>query len=155
MVKIIIGFLEGRTLIVSYKGARSESKEMPGGGPQGTLLGMFLFLILINGAGFSAQNRELGSKITQATNKRKEIENKHWKYVDDLTVAEALELKSALIEDDDETLEKPLTYHNRTNQILPNATSQVQNQLNELEEYAQINEMKINKTKTKVGSESD
>ena len=26
----------------------SEKKQMPGGGPQGTLLGMFLFLILIN-----------------------------------------------------------------------------------------------------------
>ena len=103
---------------------------MPGGGPQGTLLGMFLFLILINDAGFSTQNRELGIRITQATSKRKEMENKHWKYVDDLIVAEALELKPALVDDDCQTLDKPLTYHNRTNQILQNETSQVQKQLN-------------------------
>ena len=135
---------------MSYKGAKSEPKNMPGGGPQGTLLGMFLFLILINDAGYSVQNRELGSKITRAINKRKEIENKHWKYVDDLTVAEALDLKTVFVEDEENILEKTLTYHNRTNKVLPIESSKVQQQLNDLNEYAQRNEIKINKEKTKV-----
>ena len=87
------GFLEDRTLVVKYKGAESEAKNMPGGGPQGTILGLFLFLVMTNDAGFPEQNRETGLRITKAINKRKEIDTKHWKYVDDLTIAEAVDLK--------------------------------------------------------------
>ena len=67
-----------------------------------------------------------------------------------MTLAEALDLKTDLVDDEHETLEKPLKYHSRTNQILPDETSQVQKQLIELEEYAHANEIKINKDKTKV-----
>ena len=64
LLKIVIGFLEERQLIVTYNGATSGTKEMPGGGPQGTVLGMFLFLILINKAGIKDQNRRLVSLST-------------------------------------------------------------------------------------------
>ena len=43
LLNIIKGFMEERTLVVSYKGENSEKKHMPGGGPQGTILGLFLF----------------------------------------------------------------------------------------------------------------
>ena len=69
---------------------------------------------MINDAGFPAENREMGIRITKAINKRKEIETKHWKYVEDLTIAEAIDLKSKLKTDDENTLDLPLTYHNRT-----------------------------------------
>ena len=48
MLKIVVGFLADRELVVGYKGAKSYSKKMLGSGPEGTFLGMFLFLILIN-----------------------------------------------------------------------------------------------------------
>ena len=48
MLKIVVGFLSDRELVVGYKGAKSYSKKMPGSDPEGTVLGMFLFLILIN-----------------------------------------------------------------------------------------------------------
>ena len=150
LLKIVIGFLEERTLVVTYKGEKSGVKEMPGGGPQGTSLGMFLFLVLINDAGFQNESESIGEKITKAINKRTELETKHWKYVDDLTVAEAINLKRTLINDDEERLVKPLTYHNRTNQVLQNERSKVQKQLNDLDEYAQENEMRVNRKKTKV-----
>ena len=93
LLKIVMGFLEERTLIVAYKGEKSGVKEMPGGGPQGTILGMFLFLVLINDAGYRNESESLGIKITKAFNKRTELKTRHWKYVDDLTVAEAIKLK--------------------------------------------------------------
>ena len=149
LLKVVIGFLENRELILTYKGQESSRKKMPGGGPQGTILGMFLFLILINDAGFVNQNMEIGKKITSAANTRKEIQTDHWKYVDDLTVAEALLLKDTLIDDVGNTLTKPLKFHDRKEQILPNASSRVQRQLDDITNYAADNEMAINKKKTK------
>ena len=84
---IIKGFLENISLVVHYKGEISGSKKMPGSSPQGTILGLFLFLVQINGLGFEKENRELGWRITKAVQKRKEISTNHWKYVDDLTIA--------------------------------------------------------------------
>ena len=51
LLSIIIGFLTNRELILRYKGGQSDRKRLPGGSPQGTRLGMFLFLIMINIAG--------------------------------------------------------------------------------------------------------
>ena len=51
LLQIVIGFLENRKMEVHFKNETSETKDLPGGGPQGTILGMFLFLILINAAG--------------------------------------------------------------------------------------------------------
>lgn len=52
LLKLVVAFLTDRELILRYKGKKSGRKSLPGGSPQGTRLGMFLFLILINFAGF-------------------------------------------------------------------------------------------------------
>ena len=83
-------------------------------------------------------------------NKRTELETKHWKYIDDLTVAEAIHLKRSLTNDDNDTLDKPHTFHNRTNQVLPDEASKVQKQLQEIHEYTTENEIKVNQKKSKV-----
>ena len=62
LLNVVKGFLENRTLTVTYKGAESERKCMPGGGPQGTIVGLFLFLIQINDAGFPEEDREVGKR---------------------------------------------------------------------------------------------
>ena len=75
---------------------------------------------------------------------------KHWKYFDDLTVAEALNLKEKLENVPDKTWEAPLNFHNRTKYVLPTHESKVQERLYKLHDYAIDNEMKINIEKSKV-----
>ena len=123
---------------------------MPGGGPQGTVLGMFLFLVLINNAGFDEEDRNLGVQLTRPVNAKTNMKNIHLKYVDDLTIAEALKLKNVLNVENNLRWERPLKYHNRTEQTLNPENSQVQAQLGELAAYANVNEMKINQDKSKV-----
>ena len=48
LLNIVMGFLTDRMMVVRYKGDTSDVRPLPGGGPQGTLLGLLLFLILIH-----------------------------------------------------------------------------------------------------------
>ena len=82
-------------------------------------------------------------------NRRDELPPKHWKYVDDLTLAEALNLKEKLKEDKDKEWEEPVNFHNRTKHILPHNESKVQEQITKLQEYSIENQMKINKENSK------
>ena len=62
LLNVVVGFLQERELILSYRGEKSERKNMPGGGPQGTVLGMFLFIILINSVGFKQEDQTVGEQ---------------------------------------------------------------------------------------------
>ena len=64
LLKIVMSFLTDRTMVVRFKGATSSSKSLPGGGPQGTLLGLLLFIVLINDVGFKDQQNNAGYLIT-------------------------------------------------------------------------------------------
>ena len=150
LLKIVIGFLEERQMIVTYNGATSGTKEMPGGGPQGTVLGMFLFLILINKAGIKDQNRRLGEKLTSAASKRDKLEKMHVKYVDDMTMAQSINLKDELENDQNRKWTKPAMKRDRHEQCLPLEKNQMQVDMNQLCNYANENEMRLNTGKTKT-----
>ena len=64
LLKLVMAFLEGRAMRVRYKGKISDYYPLPGGGPQGALLGLFLFLVLINDVGFEGQTNNAGDLIT-------------------------------------------------------------------------------------------
>ena len=101
---------------VHYKGKKSNKRWLPAGGPQGTILGMFLFLILINAAGFKEKIRNTGEIITQpGVNKRKPIDTIHMKFIDDMTIAESIHLKEKFITNPAPV--HPLQYHERTGHI--------------------------------------
>ena len=123
---------------------------MPGGGPQGTLLGMLLFLILINAAGFRDEMKNIGELITKPFNKREAIKTTHMKYIDDMTAAVAIDLKATLLPNPDQNPARPLQYHHRTGHILHQDDCELQSMLNDLKDYASQNQMVINKTKTKA-----
>ena len=89
LLKIDMAFLTDRTMVVRFKGATSTPKNLPGGGPQGTLLGLLLFIVLINDIGFEDQQNNAGELVTCRRNLRA-ANQLHLKFVDDLTVAESL-----------------------------------------------------------------
>ena len=147
LLKIVIAFLSDRRMVVRYKGKTSNTKSLPGGGPQGTLLGLLLFLVLINDVGFEDQNLSIGELITSKKN-MKILNELHLKYVDDLTVAESINLQDSLVPVKNRT--RPEQYHARTGHTLPIESSKVHKQLQETRKYCIRNEMKINEKKTKV-----
>ena len=78
----------------------------------------------------------------------KQVNQIHLKYVDDLTLAEAINLPKQLVAVPDRQL--PDNYHARTGHVLPDDNSLVVQELSNTLDYAEQNEMKINLKKTKT-----
>jgi hypothetical protein len=152
LMRLVASFLTERELILRYKGCKSSRKSLPGGSPQGTRLGMFLFLILINFAGFdtSEVSTNLGQQITKPLLRRKPIGKKHLKYIDDLSYLTSIDLKAKLENDPDPSPARPLAFHNRTGHYLPNEHCEISKQLDKLNTYVRDHQMRINVGKTKV-----
>ena len=147
LLRVVIGFLKDRHMVLRYKGKLSKMKYLPGGGPQGTLLGLLLFIILINDVGFEDQKNNLGDILTSKRN-MKHANEILLKYVDDLTLAEAINLPSQLVSDPNRL--QPDCFHGRTGHVLPETNSLVCQQLVKTADFAEQNDMKINNTKTKA-----
>ena len=80
LLQIVIGFLTDRKMLVKYKDVKSGVKDLPGGGPQGTLLGLLLFIVLINDVGFDGQLNNAGEIVTSKRN-MKVVNEIHLKYI--------------------------------------------------------------------------
>ena len=113
LLRIVVGFLTDRKMYVRYRGKQSSIKSLPGGGPQGTLLGLLLFIVLINDVGFPGQLNNAGELITSKRSK-KSIKEIHLKYVDDLTLAEAINLPDKLVHVPESERPMPDMLHART-----------------------------------------
>lgn len=84
LLKIVIGFLHNRTLNLKYKGESSNSKDMPGGTPAGTVLGLFLFIALSNDIGTKGTKQEWGTVLTKPLAYRRPVKYTPPKWVDDM-----------------------------------------------------------------------
>ena len=130
---ILISYLTGRSMYMRYKGCRSSRRLLPGSTPQGAFLGILLFIIIFNGALLRPVIPRLHSLSL--------------KYVDDLSVLVAINLREILIPD--LARMKPLTHDQRTYQALPKVNC-MQDCLTELKGFTDKKIMKIKESKTNL-----
>ena len=96
-----------------------QYQKIPGGTGAGTRLGLQIFLIMFNDAGPAANPTSIGQQITQPLSRRKPIEKSKVKWIDDITICPAVDLKSTLVPEDHE-VPRPVPYHGRTgHKLLP------------------------------------
>ena len=74
----------------------------------------------------------------------------HAKFIDELTIAASINLNSSLQKKQDDFWVRPVSFHNRTGHTLKTHMNIVQEQLTTISNYAEKNEMEINKKKSKV-----
>ena len=106
---------------------------------------MFLFLILIKPIKFDPEEK-IGPIITSRS--FKSMKTSHYKYMDDLTLAEKVDLKRDLTINHEIT--HPASFHQRTGHNLLPSKCATKVKVNEISEFAIQNEMKINKDKCSV-----
>ena len=83
--------------------------------------------------------------MTEALSKSKSVTVK---FVDDGSVATSIDLKSSL--KPDLLRERPLNYHERTEHNLPQPDNLLQHYMQDLEQFAELNNLKVNQGKTQV-----
>ena len=72
------------------------------------------------------------------------------KFVDDVTLAEAMNVKEYVLQNLDPSPPRPLAYHDRTLHVLPSDLTPMHGQLHNMVQYCTDNRMRINTDKTKV-----
>ena len=135
LLLILISYLTERSMFMRYKGATSTRKLLPGSSPQGAYLGILLFIIIFNGA-----------LLRPAIPRPNSL---NLKYIDDLSMLVAFNLKLNLIEDPVHR-PSPLNKNERTRHVLPLENKNLQSQLEELEEFTTSKLIKIKERKTHV-----
>ena len=158
-LRLIISYLSGRKMCVRFNGATSDEQDIPGGGPQGGLLTVLLFDLQVNLAGAPCPiPRSLPPSLEGP-----DIEPVHGlppppchakgkamkkKYVDDLSLLEAINLRSLLLPAP--PIIGPPNMHEIPGLYLPANKSILQHQLSDLLTFTEANKMKINTSKTKI-----
>ena len=121
LLLILISYLTQRTMVLSYNGATSSPRDLPGSSPQGAFLGIFFFIVKYNGASMRPSIPRLmlepkckaKFKTCRKENCTVHSKDMHALYIYDLSEAEAIDLKKQLVND---PIQRPfpLSFHERT-----------------------------------------
>ena len=114
-MKLIFAYFSNRSMTVTYNGVTSSSKSLPGSTGAGTKLGMILFIVMVNYAGFPLAeiNTNIGRILTEKSSRRNPIAKFHAKYLDDLTLASIVDMRK-LVSIPEEDVVRPQNFHERT-----------------------------------------
>ena len=161
LLRIILSYLQNRKMILRFRKCCSHPKCLSGGCPQGTLIGVILYIIYINPIGYPG---EITLQIS-------DMINNYWenissipdlfpnaislpktlnsaKYMDDATIQEAVDLNNALTSNQDKS--GPLPWWESSGKILKPENSLLQSQIETLKKISDNREMVLNPDKTKL-----
>ena len=161
LLRLILSYLENRKMILRFRGCTSDPEDMPGGMPQGTLLGVILYILYINPVGFPA---ELTIKISDTLHDYWEALNEipdltpsvdtlpstmqSIKFMDDATLQESVDLQNELATNRDRS--GPLPFWESSGKVLPKENTELQNQIDLIKALSDHREMSLNTDKTCV-----
>ena len=143
LLNILVSYLSDRVLVLRYRRESAGPRTLPGGGPQGTLLGGLIFIVKFNGA---MLRPPIPSFTLLPARNPKVVKLKN---MDDASIAAGVNLKQHLREDPVDR-EKPLTFSERSGHVLGDEHNILQSYLEDFESFTISNKIKINKNKTKV-----
>ena len=139
LLAMVASYLQGRSMVIKYRGATSSGRALPGGFGQGTSLGGFLFLIKFNGAC-------LRPPVPRQISGNRSIQVK---FVDDASQVASVNMKVSL-KPDTEDRPRPLQYHERTSMILPIEENILQHQVDNFLSFIADNKLVANTRKCKA-----
>ena len=150
LLRLILSYLEHRKMILRFRGCSSDPEDMPGGMPQGTLLGVILYILYINPVGFP-------SEITMTIS---DTVHKYWETLDDIPepiqTSETLPANVQSIKFmDDATLQESVNLltqldlnSNGSGKVLHMNNAHLQTQLELIKKLSDDREMSLNDDKT-------
>ena len=138
LLVILCSYLTSRSMVLTYQGASSTPRDLPGGYGAGTWLGGFLFTIKFNGICMRpAIPRPNGNRAIQL------------KFVDDSTKLASVNLKHSL-QNDSSNRPLPLSFHERTKQIIKPEENVLQQELDRFNHETKLNKFVTNEKKSFV-----
>ena len=161
LLRLLLSYLKDRKMILRFRNCCSHPKCLQGGCPQGTLIGVILYILYINPIGYPA---EVTLQVSEHIHKYWEkvplfpelVPNKHTlpntmntaKYMDDATIQEAIDITTALATKLDRS--GPLPFWESSGKVLPNQNSLLQYEIETLKKISDDREMVLNPDKTKL-----
>ena len=160
ILRLVLSYLEYRKMIVRFRGCESIAKDIPGSAPQGTLLGVFLYILYINPICFPGEvtlelheiltsyweKYDIGSGpiISELTEKLPSSMNAA-KFMDDATCQEIIDINTCLASKLDRS--GPLPFYESSGKILPGENSRLQNEIENIKLISDQREMVLNAKK--------
>ena len=130
LIPVLINYFQERTMVVKWKGHISTERSLKGGGPQGSYFGILEYLV---------QSNENANCVE---------ENSRFKFVDDLTILEKINLLLVGMSSYNFKHQVPSDIH-MSNLYVQGQNLQTQNYLNDIEKWTEKQKMMLNIPKTK------
>ena len=161
LLRILLSYLQNRKMILRFRKCCSHPKCLSGGCPQGTLIGVILYILYINPIGYPGEiTLQISDFINNYWEKVTDIPDlspnllplpvtlNSAKYMDDATLQEAINLTTSLASNYDRS--GPLPWWEASGKLLPPENSLLQSEIIKLKEISDNREMVLNPDKTKL-----
>ena len=130
LIPLLMSFFERRTMKVKWHNVMSGSKQLPGGGPQGTLLGIWSYLSQTNDNPENAPKGDI------------------YKFVDDKSLVEVIDLTKIGIASHNFRERVPSNVPS-SNIVIPHENLKTQKYVTDIDNWTEKKKMKLNSKKTK------